>query len=222
MERLVLFLGLTFLATGLLLAIQLKRRRLKPSLLLGLFLFGIWLSVPFVIVENLGEQLKYYFMILSFIGIEGTVVLLEHKWKYLHHLIHHNVKSLRLLSYFVISAGFAYSELIFYVLHSQETLRVILMMLPFKAIFALFVHTVITSSTALINATESTFENIFLFLINYLRLVFISVSHYLYLFILEHKATYLLIPFLILNIVLFFRHKKYLEGQEEGKGNTYF
>jgi hypothetical protein len=219
MVHLVLFLGLSFLVMNLLLVIQLSRKKMRPGLLLGLFLFGILMSVPFVTVEFVGSQLKYYFVILAFIAIELAVVVLEHRWKYLHHLVHHNVKSLRILSYFAISIGFTYSELAFSILNSHEALRELLMSLPMKAVFALFIHTTLTSSTALINATESIFEHVFLFLINYLRLVFISVSHYLYIFIVEHKAIYILIPFLIINMVLFFRHKQYIEG---GKVDVYF
>jgi len=180
--------------------------------------FGILLSVPFVIVECVGAYIKYYFMILAFIAIEGAVVVLEHRWKYLHHLVHHNVKNLRILSYFVIGAGFTYSELVFTVLTSHESLKAVLAILPIKAVFAMFIHTVLTSSTALINASESILEHAMLFLINYLRLVFISVSHYLYLFITEHHVIWLLIPFLAMNLWLFFRHKQYLEDGVE----TYF
>jgi hypothetical protein len=195
--------------------VQWSKRRLKPGLLLGLFLFGILLSIPFVLVEYMSAQLKYYFVILAFIAIEFGAVMIEKKWKYLHHLIHHNVKSLRILSFFAISVGFTYSELSFYILSSHDTLREIMVALPLKTLFALFIHTVLTSSTALINATESLFEHLFLFIINYLRLVFISVSHYLYMFITEHHATWLLIPFLALNIILFFRRKRYLEDGVE-------
>jgi len=214
MAYLALFLGLSFLVMNLLLAIQLRRKKMEPSHLIGLFLFGILLSVPFVMVEFIGAHLKYYFVIMAFIAIELAVVVLEHRWKYLHHLVHHNIKSLRILSYFVISIGFTYSELAFTILNSHEELQVLLASLPMKAVFALFIHTTLTSSTALINATESVFEHVVLFFVNYLRLVFISVSHYLYVFIVEHKAVYLLIPFLAINTILFFRHKQYIEGEK--------
>jgi len=216
MSHLSLFLGLSFVVMNLLVMVQWSKRRLKPGLLLGLFLFGILLSIPFVLVEYMSVQLKYYFVILAFIAIEFGAVILEKKWKYLHHLIHHNVKSLRILSFFAISVGFTFSELSFYILSSHETLREIMVALPLKTLFALFMHTVLTSSTALINATESFFEHVSLFIINYMRLVFISVSHYLYIFIAEHHAaTWLLIPFLALNMILFFRHKRYLDDGVE-------
>ena len=215
MAHLALFLGLSFLVMSLLLAIRLSRKKMKSSHLAGLFLFGILLSVPFVMVEFIGAQMKYYFVILAFIAIELTAVVLEHRWKYLHHLVHHNVKNLRILSYFAISIGFTYSELAFSILHDHGPIRELLTLLPVKAVFALFIHTTLTSSTALINATESVFEHVALFFINYLRLVFISVSHYLYVFIVEHKAIYLLIPFLVANIALFFRHKQYIESETD-------
>jgi hypothetical protein len=198
---------------SLLLGIQLSRKKMKPTHLVGLFLFGILMSVPFVMVEFIGAHLKYYFVIMAFIAIELGVVVLEHRWKYLHHLVHHNIKSLRVLSYFIISIGFTYSELSFTILSNHVPLDELISVLPLKAVFALFIHTSLTSSTALINATETVFEHVILFFINYLRLVFISVSHYLYVFITEHKAMYLLIPFLAINIILFFRHKRYIESE---------
>lgn len=215
MAELSLFLGLSFLALILLMGIQIRHSKLKPGLIYGLFAFGVWLSTPFIIVEHMGEHLKYYIMVLAFMLIEMTAVAVEHRWKYLHHLIHHNVKRLRILSYLMIGAGFAYSELTFYVLTTHDPLRIVLASLPFKALFAVFTHTVLTSSTAVINATESALEHAMLFLLNYLRLVFISVSHYLYLFITESRLAVWLIPFVIVNILLFFRHKKYLEDKVE-------
>ena len=215
MTHLLLFLGLSFFVMSLLILIQVRNKKIEPSALLGLFLFGVVLSIPFIVVEHLSLHLKYYFVILAFIGIEIAVVSLEHKWKYLHDLIHHNIKTLRLLSFLVVSLGFTYSELSFYVLHSTHSIGELIAILPIKGIFALFMHTVITSSATLITATESMLEHIFLFFLYYIKLVFISVSHYLYVFFSEHKATYLLIPFIAINAFLLFRHKKYLDKEAE-------
>ncbi len=213
MIHLLLFLGLSFFAMSILILIQIRNKKIKPSALLGLFLFGVVLSIPFILVEHLSLHLKYYFVILAFIGIELIVVSLEHKWKYLHNLIHHNIKTLRILSFFVVGLGFTYSELSFYVLNSTHSIGELIATIPIKCIFALFIHTVLTSSASLITATESMLEHIFLFFLYYLKLVFISVSHYLYVFFSEHKATYLLIPFIVLNIFLLLRHKKYLDHE---------
>lgn len=215
MYHLLLFLGLSFFITGLLALVQIKNKNLKPSALYSLFLFGILLSVPFVLVEHLAFDMKYYLVIFAFIAIELVVITAERKWKYLHDLIHHNIKGLRIMSFFIISIGFTYSELAFYVLHGTHSLSELLVTLPIKSVFALFMHTVLTSSAALITATETLVEHIFLFFLYYLRLVFISISHFLYIFFIEHKATYLLIPFIALNVYLLFRHKHYLEHKAE-------
>lgn len=207
----LLFVILSVLVLGLLKFIQYRRRHIKSRTLLGLFLFGILLSIPFVLIEHLAFNLKYYIVILAFIAIELIVVSLEHKWEYLHNLIHHNIKELRLLSFFIVSIGFTYSELSFHILNSTQATAALLASLPLKAAFALFIHTVLTSSAAVLTATESIVEHVFLFLLYYLRLIFISISHYLYVFFSDHKLSYLLIPFLAYNIYLLLKHKKYLD-----------
>ncbi len=207
----LLFVSLSLLVFGLLKFIQKRNRKIKSGTILALFLFGILLSIPFVLIEHLAFNLTNYLVILAFIGIELIVVTVEHKWEYLHNLIHHNIEELRLLSFFLVSIGFTYSELSFHILDSSHETWGLLMSLPLKAVFALFIHTILTSSAALLTITESLVEHVFMFLIYYVRLVLISLSHYLYVLFQEHKATYLLIPFLAYNIFLLLRHKKYLD-----------
>jgi len=207
----LLFMSLSVLVLGLLKLIQYRRQNIKPSTMLSLFLFGMVLSSPFVLIEHLGFNLKYYLVILVFMAIELILVTIEHKWEYLHNLIHHNIQELRLLSFFIVGIGFTYSELTFHILCSNQPFGELLASLPFKALFALFTHTVLTSSAAVLTTTESVVEHIFLFLLYYIRLIFISISHYLYVFFLDHKSSYLLLPFLAYNLYLLFKHKKYLD-----------
>ncbi len=207
----LLFLSLSFLALGGLKLIQKKKKHIKGRTILSLFIFGILLSIPFVLIEHLALNVKYYLVILAFIAVELFIVTVEHKWEYLHNLIHHNIKELRLLSFFIVSLGFTYSELSFYIMHSTHSFAELLVSLPLKAMFALLIHTVLTSSAAVLTATESIVEHVFMFLLYYLRLVFISISHYLYVFFSEHRLSILLVPFLAYNIYLLLKHKKYLD-----------
>ena len=211
MMHFLLFIGLSLLVLGLITYIQKRRKRIKPSTIMALFLFGILLAVPFVLIEHLAFNIKYYLVIMAFIAIELIIVSVEHKWEYLHNLIHHNIKELRLLSFFIVSIGFTYCELSVHILNSTHGTMELLASLPLKAIFALFIHTILTSSAAVLTATESIVEHFFLFIMYYLRLVLISISHYLYVFFTEHKATYLLLPFLAYNVYLLLKHKKYLD-----------
>jgi hypothetical protein len=41
------------------------------------------------------------------------------------------------------------------------------------------------------------------------------MSHFLYIFFVEHGFTVFLLPFIAINVFLFFRHKKYLEERVE-------
>jgi hypothetical protein len=207
----LLFVSLSLIILGALKVIQMRRKYIKGRTILSLFIFGILLSVPFVMIEHLAFNLKYYVVIIAFIAIELIMVTIEHKWEYLHNLLHHNIKELRLLSFFIVSIGFTYCELSFHILDSAQPFGALLASLPLKAVFALFIHTVLTSSAAVLTATESIVEHVFLFLLYYVRLIFISISHFLYVFFLEHKLSYLIIPFLAYNIYLLFKHKKYLD-----------
>ena len=209
--HILLFMSLSLIVFALLKLIQSKRKHIKSGTLVKLFLFGMLLSTPFVLIEHLAFSLKYYIVILAFIAIELIVVSIEHKWEYLHNLIHHNIKELRLLSFFVVSIGFTYLELSFYILNNAHNIGEVLITLPLKAVFALFIHTVLTSSAAVLTATESIVEHIFLFLFYYLRLIFISISHYLYVFFHDNQLSWLLVPFLGYNLYLVFKHKRYLD-----------
>jgi hypothetical protein len=204
-------MSLSLFVVSLLAFLQIRNKSLHPKALLSLFIFGIILSIPFVLVEHLAFHLKFYFVILAFIGIELIVVLLEHKWKFLHDLIHHNVKTLKLLSFFLVGIGFAYSELSFYILHTTESVGHILTMLPIKSVFAIFMHTVLASTATMITAAESVIEHFLLFFLYYVRLVFISISHYIYIFLTEHKIFYILIPFLLFNLFILLREKRILD-----------
>ncbi len=211
----LLFIGLSLLVLGIVMFIHKRKKRIKLGTIMSLFLFGIMLSIPFVLIEYLAFSIKYYLVILAFIAIELIIITVEHKWEYLHNLIHHNIKELRLLSFFIVSLGFTYSELSFYIMHSTQSLGELMVALPLKAAFALFIHTILTSSAAVLTATESIVEHVVLFIFFYLRLVFISISHYLYVFFMEHKLSLLLIPFLAYNIYLLIKHKKYLDKKGE-------
>ena len=207
----LLFLSLSLFVFILLRVVQKRKRHIKPGTIMSLFLFGIALSMPFVLIEHLAFNFKYYLVIIAFIAIELIAVTIEHKCEYLHNLLHHNIRELRLLSFFIVSIGFTYSELTFHILCSTQSLGDLLYSLPIKAVFALFIHTILTSSAAVLTSTESVVEHVFLFIIYYIRLIFISISHYLYVYFLEHRLSYLLIPFLAYNIYLLFKHKKYLD-----------
>lgn len=213
--HILLFLSLSLIVLALLKLIQSKRKHIKSGTIISLFLFGMLLSTPFVLIEHLAFNFKYYIVILAFIAIELIVVSVEHKWEYLHNLIHHNIKELRILSFFLVSVGFTYLELSFYILNNSQSIGEVLIALPIKAVFALFIHTVLTSSAAVLTVTESIVEHVFLFLLYYLRLIFISISHYLYVFFHDNQLSWLLVPFLIYNLYLLFKHKKYLDKKGE-------
>ena len=125
----LLFIALSLLVLGILQFIKSRKKHIKLGTIIGLFLFGILLSIPFVLMEYLAFNIKYYLVILAFIGIELIIITLEHKWEYLHNLIHHNIKELRLLSFFIVSLGFTFSELSFHIMHSAQPIGELLISL---------------------------------------------------------------------------------------------
>ena len=219
MSQILLFLGFTFAVMTVMIFTEWKKKISFPSLI-GLFIFGVLLSIPFVMIEYLGSHMKYYFVILAFIAIELGVIVLEHKVKYFHDLIHHNVKDLRIISFFLIGLGFTYSELSFYIFHTTENMAGILHMIPLKTGYALFMHTVLTAAMSIVSAArfvaEGVMETIIHFISYYARIAIVSTSHYLYIFFSEHE-NYLIVPFLAISVIAFFKIKNYLDNRHEKK-----
>ncbi len=211
--QVLLFLGMTAILMSTLIGITVKKKVDFQSMI-GLFLFGILLSIPFIMVEYLAFHLKYYLVILAFIAIELGIIFTEKKVKYFHDLIHHNVQKLRLLSYLIIGIGFTFSEISFFIFKHHDTAEIVAT-LPAKTLFAVGMHTLFTSAASLGNAVgeiaETVFASIMRFFSYYLRIALISMSHYMYIFFLEHKFTLLVIPFVILNVYAFFKYKAYLD-----------
>lgn len=212
MLSIALFLGISLLLMGILIGIQ-QKKQVHFHTLMGLFVAGIIVSMPFLFVEHLGFKLKYYFVILAFIAIESAILYLENRVKPFHDLLHHNIPKLRMVSYLIMGIGFTFSEISFYIFsHAHD--GVVMGALMIKTLYAVFMHTVLTSAAGIAHLAEAVVETsqaIFRMLSYYIKIAIISVSHYLYIFFLEHKFTLLMIPFILLNIYLFFRLKKYLD-----------
>lgn len=220
MTQTLLFLAFSGLALiALIAADYFKKVNFKS--LIGLFLFGILISIPFVMVEHLGSHMKYYFVILAFIAIELSLLFFEHKIKYFHDLIHHNIKHLRILSFIIIGLGFTYSEISFTILHYHGSLDSLISILPFKTLYALMAHTVLTSAASLVPIgtmfSETIFETIIKLVSYYTRIVMISISHFLYVFSIEHNFTLLIAGLLSTGLLSFFYMKKQIDANPEAE-----
>lgn len=183
--------------------------------LVGLFLFGIFMSTPFIMVEFLGGHMKYYFVIIAFILIELTILFLEHHIKYFHELMHHNIKHLRYFSFILIGLGFTFSEIAFTILEHEGTLQTLMGILPFKVLYAMTIHTILTSAASLTHIgnlfAESIYETIIKLVSYYSRITVISVSHYLYAFSLEHNFLFLIGAMLASSLLAFHYLKKQVD-----------
>ena len=214
MTQLLLFLGFSLLLMTILIFTE-WYKKIDFKSLVGLFLFGILISIPFVLVEYLGIHLKFYLVILAFIAIELGILFMESHVKYFHDLIHHKIKDLRIISFFLIGIGFTYSEVSFHIFHSHGTAIEILKGLPIKTVYALLMHTVLTSAASLVHigslVAETLYETIFKFASYYIRITIISISHFLYVFSSEHKLIYLIIPILAGGTIAFFYFKRSLD-----------
>jgi len=218
MTQTLLFLSFSALALLALIAADYFKKVSFRSLV-GLFLFGILISIPFIMVEYLGSHMKYYFVIFAFIAIELALIVLEHRVKFFHDLIHHNVKDLRILSFLIIGLGFTYSEISFTILHYHGSLDALVGILPFKTMYALMAHTVLTSAASLVHIgnlfSETIYETIIKLVSYYSRIVLISVSHFLYVFSIEHNFFLLIGALLGTGLLSFFYLKKQIDINPE-------
>ncbi len=222
MSQISLFLALSGISALVLIAAgYFKKVNFKQ--LLGLFLFGVMISVPFIMIEYMGDNIKYYYVILVFILIELLIMHAEHKVKYFHDLIHHNISKLRFLSFILIGLGFTYSELSFTIFHSTGDMNELMSILPFKAVYALLTQTVLASAASLINVgnllSETIYETVLKLTGYYSRITVISVSHYLYVITKEGNFILLIMALLIITITAFFYLRRKLDAKnslEEG------
>lgn len=202
---------------GLLLILFSHAKKINATSALGLFLFGILISIPFLMVEYMGSHLKYYLVILVFIAIELGIVVLEKKVKYFHELVHHNVKRLRIVSFVLIGLGFTYSEICFTLFTHGHTLAEIAHLLPLKISYSLLAHTVLASAASLVRAgslfAETIYETVLKVIGYYGRIAMISLSHYLYLFSMEKNLILMIGGILAVSLISFFYLKKHLDAK---------
>ena len=214
MTQLLLFLGFSLIATGALFGVKLNKK-IKFNIMMGLFLFGILLSVPFILVEHLAFGVKFYLVMLAFVAIEALLILMERRVKFFHDLIHHNVKDLRIISFILIGLGFTYSEISVSILGGSDNMTELINTIPFKTTYALLMHTVFAYAASLIQVGEALVESVIGTLIKmvtyYIRIGIISVSHFLYIFSIEHNLMFLISIMLAVGIGAFFYIKKHLD-----------
>lgn len=214
MTHFLLFIGLTIIAIGALLGIKLSKN-IEFKNIIGLFLFGAMLSIPFILVEHLTFGIALYLIILAFIIIEALLILIEHKVKFLHDLIHHNIKELRIFSFLLIGFGFTYAEISTTILAGGRDMTELINTIPFKTTYALLMHTVFAYAASFVQVGEVIIEGIFGSLIKmityYIRIGVISISHFLYVFSIENNLMLLIGTLLIVGIGAFFYIKKHLD-----------
>lgn len=185
---------------------------------LGLFAFGVLISVPFILIEHVGFHLNYLYVVGAFLFIEAGILFFEKNVSYFHELIHHNVKELRIASFLLIGLGFTYSEIGSTILQSHDMVEII-NTIPFKTTYALLMHTVFASAASLVQVGELIAEGLRAHAVrisNYaIRIGIISVSHFLYVFSIERRLMMLIGMLLLVGIPTFFYIKRQLDLKSE-------
>lgn len=221
----MVFKPLLFLAFSLLCGLALKGihrfKKVDYKLIFGLFLSGVLFSIPFLIIEHLHSYSGFYIVALVFIGIEMVVFFLKKRRMHLHNMLHHNIKNLRFVSFFVIGLGFAYTQVNSTIFTATGQWHDLITLLPIKIVYVLLMHTLFTSGLSLMHVgslfAETIYETVFKLLGYYLRITVISVSHYLYPLSFGNNLFYLMIFCLILGMVAFFYIKRRLDKSLMGK-----
>ena len=218
----LIFLAFSLMATAALIIVSAVNRNISFRDLLGLFLFGMFISLPFVMIEYLGLHMKFYIVILAFIAIELSILYFENRVEYFHQLIQHNISDMRIISFFLIGLGFTYSEIAFTIFNYHGVASELMGILPLKTVYALLMHTVLTSAATLMSIgnlfAETVYETIFKLISYYLRITIIGISHYLYSFSLEHNFIYLMGSVLAGGMMAFFYMKRQLDAKATASG----
>ncbi len=220
MTQNLIFAGFTALALMALVATAYFYKKVDFKSVLGLFGFGALISVPFVLIEHSGLHMSYLYVIAAFVFIELGILFFEKHVSYFHELIHHNVRELRIASFLLIGLGFTYAEIGFTILDNSDTVE-LLSTIPFKTTYALLMHTVFASAASLIQVgelgllAEGIEATLFRVINYYSRIGIISVSHYLYVFSIEHNLMLLIGGLLLAGIGAFFYIKRQLDLKPE-------
>lgn len=218
MTQNLFFAGFTLLALIALIATAHFYRKVELKAIMGLFAFGMLISAPFILIEHIGSGMNLLYVIAAFLLIEFGILFFEHHVKYFHDLVHHNVKELRIASFLLIGLGFTYAEIGSTILQSSD-IYALLHTIPFKTTYALLMHTVFASAASLFQAgslfAEELHANIMRFATYYIRIGIISISHFFYVFSVEHKLMPLIGLLLALGIGCFFYIKRQIDLKPE-------
>lgn len=217
MTQNLLFAGFSILVLMALIATAHFHKKVGFKSVLGLFAFGILISVPFVLIEHIGIHLSYLYVLAAFVLIELGTLFFEHHVSYFHELIHHNIKELRIASFLLIGLGFTYSEIGFTILESHDMVE-ILNTIPFKTTYALLMHTVFASAASLVQVgelLEGLSATILRATTYYVRIGIISISHFLYVYSIEHNLMMLIGMLLMVGIAAFFYIKRQIDLKPE-------
>jgi len=220
MTQFFLFTSFSILTLTSLIVFASLHKKVGFKSVLGLFVFGILISIPFAIIEQFGIHANYIYVIAAFIFIELGILFFEHHVNYFHKLIHHNIKELRIASFILIGLGFTYSEVGLTILHSSGDMVELINTIPFKTTYAILMHTVFASAASLVQVGNLMSKGIIATIIKsatyYIRIAIISISHFLYIFSIEHNLMLLIGILLIVGISVFFyiKHKFDLKLEE--------
>lgn len=218
MTQQVLLTGFTLLALIALAATVRYHPKVGFKSVFGLFGFGILIAIPFILIEHFGVNLNFIYVLAAFLLIELGILFFEHHIGYFHKLVHHNIRELRIVSFILIGLGFTYAEIGFTILHTSDVVE-LYNTLPFKTTYAILMHTVFASAASLVQVGQFLAEGVLATIIRsanyYIRITIISLSHYLYVFSIEHNLMILIGLMLILGIGTFFYIKHKLDLKPE-------
>jgi|GEM_PF-1736779 len=210
----LLIIGLSLFLTSGVLGVS-KLKKIPFVTLISLLGFGIALSIPFLLQEHWGTEVKFYWVLAAFIAVELSILFFEKHVRFFHDLVHHNIRELRILSFILMGVGFTVSEVGVTIGTHTGGIGTLLPLLPLKIMFGIFIHTVLTSLSSLMHVgalfTESALEAVFRFLNYYLRIALLSISHTLYIAFTDYHFSLYVLPFIALNLVFFFSIKNHLD-----------
>jgi hypothetical protein len=214
----LLFAGFSVLMLIIIASTAYFYRKVGPSTILGLFAFGALMSVPFVLIECFGEHMNYFYVVATFLLIELGTLFFEHRIAYFHELVHHNIKKLRIASFLLIGLGFTYAEISYAIMHNHDIIE-LLNTIPFRATYALLMHTVFASAASLVQIGKQMTNEFQATLLKaiayYIRIAIISFSHFLYVFSVEHNLMLLIGSLLVIGVFTFFQIKKLIDFKLE-------
>ncbi|MBI5411977.1 hypothetical protein HZA43_02240 [Candidatus Peregrinibacteria bacterium] len=193
--RFIAIVALTCVLLGTTAAIKCWKR-LSMAAVATFMLYGALMALPFIGFEWILGHIGLILFILV-VSLEFLILFFEEHIRPIHHLIHRNLAMLGLWSYFFMGIGFSYTDILYTLLHTHSLAEVVART-PLQMILAPLSNLVLFMVVGIISMEHHVWH----LLRTYSEIVWVGVSHFLFILLSHYQLAHLFVPVLAINLLI--------------------